>query len=228
MPVSDYHQISDVLHIVEQASPNSVLDVGVGFGKWGLLCREVLEIYKERVQPESWTITIDGIEIHEPYRNPLWTLAYDEIHIGDAFQTLDGLGRYDLILCCDVIEHFDKSVGRQLLSKLLSHSDIAIVTSPRGNAPQGAIYGNEYERHRSQWSGPDFKDFPHIYKEIGFTFMAVVAEDARRLKGIAAMNALDIFGARRAIPEVMRLIANRGKRRFSAALSAKKAAIKTA
>jgi len=39
---------------------------------------------------------------------------------------------------------------------------------------------------------------------------------------------LDIFGARRAIPEVMRLIANRGKRRFSAALSAKKAAIKTA
>jgi len=222
VPVSDYHQISDVLHVVEQVNPGSVLDVGVGFGKWGILCREILELYKERVQPESWAATIDGIEIHEPYRNPLWTLAYDHIYIGDAMEMLDLLGHYDLVLCCDVIEHFEKNRGRLLISKLLQHADIAVVTSPRGFAPQGAIYGNEHERHRSQWSAADFMGFPHVYKEIGFTFMAVIGSDAFSLKSIKVNDPFENLGARRAVPEVMRFIAKRGRKRLSAAISTMK------
>jgi hypothetical protein len=228
MPVSDYHQISDVLHVVQQVNPTKVLDVGVGFGKWGLLCREILEIYQERVQPETWTATIHGIEIHEPYRNPLWALAYDHIYIGDAMEMLDCLGHYDLILCCDVIEHFEKDRGRVLLSKFLQHAKVAVLTSPRGLAPQGAIYGNENERHRSQWREEDFRDSPHLYKDIGFTFMAVVGSDQSRLKGIELNDPMKILGAKRAVPEVIRLIANRGKQRLRAALSTMKSPIEPA
>ena len=103
MPTSDYHQISDVLHVIEQVRPARVLEVGVGFGKWGFLCREILDVYYERVQPESWTTVIDGIEIYEPYRNPTWDLAYNEIHIGDAREILPRLGQYDLIMVQDAI-----------------------------------------------------------------------------------------------------------------------------
>src|SRR5688572_14003695 len=121
MPTSDYHQISDVLHVIEQVDPESVLEVGVGFGKWGTLCREILEIYRDRVSPDTWLVQIDGIEIFEAYRNELWGFAYDNIHIGNGTEIIERLGKYDLILCCDVIEHFEKAEGEIFLRKLLEH-----------------------------------------------------------------------------------------------------------
>jgi len=218
MPVSDYHQIPDVLAVVQQASPDRILDVGVGFGKWGILCREVLELYKERVQPDTWTVHIDGVEIHEPYRNPLWELAYDRIYIGNVLDVLDSLGRYGLILCCDVIEHFDKESGKALLKKLCDHGDLVVITSPKGFAPQGAIYHNDYERHRSGWGVADFAGVPHIFKEIGFTFMAVVSADAARLRNIRVQGPLDVLGAKRGVVEVLRLLGNRLRHRAKSSL----------
>jgi hypothetical protein len=215
MPVSDYHQISDVLAVVQQANPEALLDVGVGFGKWGILCREVLELYNERFYPNTWTVRIDGIEIHEPYRNPLWEIAYDRIHIGNALEVLDSLGRYGLILCCDVIEHCDKKSGKILLEKLCHHGDVVVITSPRGFAPQGANYDNEYQRHRSGWSAEDFAGVPHIYKEIGFTFMAVVSSDAARLKAISVQSPLDVLGAKRAVVETAKLVLRRLRLRLN-------------
>jgi hypothetical protein len=215
MPVSDYHQISDVLAVVEQANPEKVLDVGVGFGKWGILCREVLELYKKRVHPSTWTVQIDGIEINEPYRNPLWELAYDRVYIGDVLEVLDLLDRYGLILCCDVIEHLDKEMGKVLLAKLCDHGDLVVITSPRGFAPQGAIYDNEHERHLSGWTAQDFDGVPHIYKDIGFTFMAVVSSDAARLRAITIRGPLDALGAKRGVIEALKLAARRLRHRFA-------------
>jgi hypothetical protein len=180
------------------------LDVGVGFGKWGILCREVLDVYQNRVSPQEWSVRIDGIEIHEAYRNPLWELAYDEVRIADAFKLIDSLGVYDLVICCDVIEHFDKQVGHRFLVKLLQHAGVAIITSPRGFAPQGPIYNNEYETHRSGWSASDLAGFPHKYKDIGFTFMAVLSCDERKLKPIRVLDEFDRLGAKRAIVEATR------------------------
>jgi protein-L-isoaspartate O-methyltransferase len=219
MPVSDYHQISDVLHVVQQVNPKTVLDVGVGFGKWGVLCREVLDIYQGRVSPPEWLVRIDGIEIHEPYRNPLWDLAYNEVRIGDGFTEVESLGIYDLVICCDVIEHFDKDTGAVFLAKLLRHGRIVIITSPRGFAPQGAIYNNEHETHRSGWLACDFTDIPHKYKEIGFTFMAVLSADPGRLRPIHILDELRRLGAKRALLEATRLTVKRGGIRIKSLLA---------
>ncbi len=173
MPTSDYHQISDVLHVVEQLQPRTVLDIGVGFGKWGMLCRKLLEIYQGRVAKATWELQVDGIEINEPYRNPLWQLAYDHVYIGDALKILPTLPQYDLIVCCDVIEHFDKPDGHALIRHILAHCKTAIITSPRGYTPQADIYENEHERHRSGWLQKDLAGYASLYKDIGFTFMAV-------------------------------------------------------
>jgi hypothetical protein len=91
MPTSDYQQISDVLHVVEQLQPRSVLDIGVGFGKRGILCREILEIYQGRVASSTWEVQIDGIEINEPYRNQLWDVAYNHVYCGNALDVLPTL-----------------------------------------------------------------------------------------------------------------------------------------
>jgi hypothetical protein len=202
MPTSDYHQISDVLHVVQQVLPQSVLDVGVGFGKWGVLLRDVLEVYDERLHPESWQTHIDGIEIHEPYRNPLWSSTYNAVHIGDARDLIDRLACYDLILCCDVIEHFPKDEGVGLLRKFLEHAKVVIITAPRGYWPQGASCANIHETHRSGWGRADLKDFPHLYKDIGFTFLAVLANDTGRLRSIRLHQPLEVLGVKRGLVEL--------------------------
>jgi hypothetical protein len=209
MPTSDYHQISDVLHVIEQARPARVLDVGVGFGKWGFLCREILDVYAGRLQPESWKTVIDGVEIFEPYRNPTWSLAYDKVHIGDAREVVPRLGRYDLILCCDVIEHFEKMAGLAFIDELLRHAPLLIVTTPVGSAPQGAVHGNVHETHLSSWTREDLKRWPHQYKLIGFTFMAVLATDAVTLRTIEIRESLEILGVKRAAVDLLRMIGRR-------------------
>lgn len=219
MPVSDYHQISDVLHVVQQVNPRTVLDIGVGFGKWGMLCREVLDVYNERLQPASWTVRIDGIEIHEPYRNPLWAAVYNHVYIGDVAAMLDSLEHYDLALCCDVIEHLDKDAGLALLRRLLQRASVVLLTSPRGFAPQGASYGNEHQRHLSGWTEADFAGIPHLYKDIGFTFMAVLSADGDRLQSIDINDPLRVLGARRAVIGTAKLVLGRLRQRGSACLS---------
>jgi hypothetical protein len=209
MPTSDYHQISDVLDVVAQAKPNSVLDIGVGFGKWGILCREILEIYEERVNLSTWVTRIDGIEIHEPYRNPLWDLAYNEIFLGNAPDLLKVRDRYDMILCCDVIEHFHKNEGQRLIELMLDRADYVVITSPCGYAPQGAVYGNEHETHLSGWDKSDFSNIPHLYKKIGFTFVVVLSNEPSKLEKIKLSNALETLGVKKGFKELSKLLLRR-------------------
>jgi hypothetical protein len=221
MPTSDFHQISDVLHVIEQLQPRTVLDIGVGFGKWGILCREILEIYKGRVTASTWEIQIDGVEINEPYRNPLWELAYDHVYCGDVAEVLPTLASYDLIICCDVIEHFEKETGHSLLRDMLRQSKVTILTSPRGFAQQGARHGNEYERHRSGWGIEDFRQHKCLYKNIGFTFLAVLSSDPTRLANIQLLHPLQVLGVKKGSLELARLAAKRARQRWWPATSPK-------
>lgn len=209
MPTSDYHQISDVLHVVEQVRPASVLDVGVGFGKWGFLCREILDVYYERIQPDTWTTRIDGIEIFEPYRNAFWPIVYNQVYMGDARKLMPTLGRYDLILCCDVIEHFEKNEGASVVAEMLEHAPIVVITTPVGHAPQGAAYGNVHETHLSSWQRSDFQRYPHLYQLVGFTFMVVLARDPQMLQRIKLRHPLDVLGIKRGAVELLRQIRRR-------------------
>jgi hypothetical protein len=215
MPTSDYHQISDVLHVIEQLRPARVLDVGVGFGKWGFLCREILDVYYERVQPGSWTTVIDGVEIFEPYRNPTWDLAYNQIHIGDVRAVLPALGQYDVAICADVIEHFTKPDGIALIDALLQHAPVLVLTTPAGYAPQGTAYGNEHETHLSSWSRADLSHWPHRYKLIGFTFMAVIGRAEAVLQRIDVRQPLEVLGIKKGAAELLRMVGRRITSRFA-------------
>ena len=157
---------------------------------------------------------IDGIEIYAPYRNPLWEYAYDSVHIGDALEILDRLPMYDLILCGDVIEHFEKSVALGFIARMLDHAEFVIITSPRGFVPQGAHYGNEHERHQSGWARSDFSGFHCIYKDIGFTFMAVLARTPASLARLRVLRPLDVLGVKKGLVELAKLTVARARLRM--------------
>lgn len=163
MPSSRPETIPPVVSLVRQMNPASILDVGTGFGKWGVLFREYTDIAGSEKDParyrkENWRVRIEGIEGFRPYLTPLHDYAYDRVHVGDALAVLPRLGRYDLIFLGDVIEHFDKPAGRKLVEEALGHAlGFVVLTTPRRETSQGARAGNEMEIHRSLWSARDFR-----------------------------------------------------------------------
>jgi hypothetical protein len=42
MPTSHPHQLNQIVELIMLTDPHSLLDVGIGFGKYGVLAREYL------------------------------------------------------------------------------------------------------------------------------------------------------------------------------------------
>jgi hypothetical protein len=166
MPTSPYGHIEAFVGFLWQARPASVLDVGLGNGKMGFVARDLLDVMlNERYLRKDWKVKIDGIEVFGDYIQDHQRAIYDTIHVGDAFEIIDDLGTYDMIILGDVLEHFDKDRARAFLDKCIAHSDKHLaVFVPLGNTwQQPDIYGNPYERHRSAWFFDEFKPLYERY-----------------------------------------------------------------
>src|SRR5437867_7855959 len=165
MPSSRPNTIPTVIHLVRQLNPKSILDVGVGFGKWGHLFREYTDINEAendpaRYQRKKWRVRIDGIEGYAAYITPMHRYLYNHLHVGNASALLNKLPHYDLIFLGDVIEHLEKAAGLRLLRHAFKKANKAvIVTTPKFETGQADLCGNELERHRSLWSAADFSPF---------------------------------------------------------------------
>lgn len=80
MPTSWYQAIPLILDKMLQEHPQSILDVGIGFGKYGVLLREALDVSREKYRKKDWTVQIDGVEAFKSYRNPIHDYIYNRIY----------------------------------------------------------------------------------------------------------------------------------------------------
>lgn len=160
MPSSDPRVLEGACREIIIANPKKVLDIGVGFGKWGMLAREYTDIWNYRFYKEEWITSITGIEVHERYQNPIWHI-YDQVIIGDAFDVLSDLEEegeiFDLAIMIDVLEHFEKARGQDLLDKVMKVSGKFLVSYC--NSEQSGVRDNKYEDHISTWTDRDFDRF---------------------------------------------------------------------
>ncbi len=180
MPTSVPYCIPIIASVARQLRPASVLDVGVGFGKYGCLFREYLDIWEAKSVDDyaksRWRTRIDGIEATREYITPLHRFIYDEIYIGDVLSIIDTLGRYDVIVMGDVLEHFEKDVGNDLLDKLYEHTEhCLLLTFPPDCAIEHNVVGNPYEAHRSTWNRADFRRFDQVAYKLVEGYTALVA-----------------------------------------------------
>ena len=167
MPVSIQVQITHCLNKIIQLQPKSVLDVGCGFGKWGYLCREYLDVFPGRPYKEQWTTRIDAIEFFEPYIMEHQRFLYSNIMIGDVRDLCKTIDNYDLIIAGDVIEHMFKDEAEAVVETLYAKSNqLLMVNIPIGeNWIHPEEYGNPAELHRSEWYVEDFQPFnPEFWK----------------------------------------------------------------
>lgn len=91
MPSSHYFQLNEIVDLIALTNPVKVLDIGVGFGKYGFLAREYLELWKDGGEYQKWDRQIDGIEAFEPYITPVHKFIYNTIFIGNALDILPSL-----------------------------------------------------------------------------------------------------------------------------------------
>lgn len=167
MPTSWMEAIPDIIEEVSRLNPDSILDIGIGFGKYGLLLREKLEIPEKRYSKQDWKIQIDGIEAFRNYQNPIHDYVYNKIYYEAVENCLDHLSIYDVVLLVDVLEHFEKETGKEIIRKVLAHTKKAlIVSTPLYPAEQLEYLSNHYEEHKSRWMQVDFAEFDFEYKLI--------------------------------------------------------------
>lgn len=156
-----------IANIARQIRPASVLDVGVGFGKYGFLFREFTDIWDATdlvtLQKEHWRTRIDGIEATRAYLTPVHDFIYDRVYVGNATEVIDRLGCYDIIMMGDCLEHFEKSDGEALVTKLYERANHSVIlTFPELCSERRHVRGNPYEDHASRWSKKDFRSFAQV------------------------------------------------------------------
>jgi hypothetical protein len=148
------------MQLIFGCRPKSVLDIGVGFGKFGVLAREYLELWDGRNKYDDWSHRIDGIEAFKEYLTPLHEYIYDNVYTGNALSILPQLDfTYDLILLIDVLEHFTYDDGQLLLELCQQKGRNFIVSTPLDIGVQADVFDNPFETHRFQWQPWHFERF---------------------------------------------------------------------
>ncbi len=199
MPTSVPYCVPIIAGVARQLRPKSVLDVGIGFGKYGFLFREYLDVWDMKTvadyAKERWRTRIDGIDATREYVTPLHEYLYDNIHVGDVRTIIDTLGQYDVVIMGDVLEHFDKQAGYALIEKLCEHANqCVLLTFPVNCALNDNVLGNPYESHRAAWKRKDFRRFKGAeFKMVeGYTGLVAITKPPHRAPLLTAS-----FAARR-------------------------------
>lgn len=157
MPYSHASVIPPVIKHLREHAPTRILDCGCGWGLFGMLFRMHAEVMQGATfhLPQTWRCTVTGVEVFPGYLLPsIHGYVYDHVYTGELLELARNalLPRAQWIYLGDVLEHFSERDGESLLELLFRLTDRSLVVStPLRLFPQGAEYGNEYERHRSCW-----------------------------------------------------------------------------
>jgi hypothetical protein len=160
MPVSEVSGLSPIVAEIERINPVGMIDIGVGFGAFGCLARNYLDGRWGRCKKEQWAHRIVGVEAFESYENPCWGV-YDEVYICDVAEYYREITGWGLVLAIDSMEHLEKQKALDIIDYLLTHNEHLILSIPLGKCPQTAVFGNEFERHRSTWYPHEFEQWPN-------------------------------------------------------------------
>lgn len=169
MPTSRPYHLAWLCDKVIELQPQSILDIGVGFGGKGMLFREYTDVWYGNMFNKK--VIIDGVEIFDKYITDLQREIYDNIYIGDIRELVNTIGNYDLIYMGDVIEHMPKEDGLECVRKLKRKCKTLVIVTPVVVSEQGAVYENEHETHVSEYK---LLDFGKSFKALTFGNMQVI------------------------------------------------------
>ena len=148
MPSSFAGSFASVVTLLQVARPRRVLDVGPGWGKYGLACRE----YLDRIE------RLDAIEVPQG-RLPTQDAIYDRVEEADVRDhSNERFAGYDLVLLIDVVEHMTRAEGHKLLRDICTTGASIIAATPKLWFEQRDVR-NPHEEHLSHWTWDQFAPY---------------------------------------------------------------------
>jgi 2-polyprenyl-3-methyl-5-hydroxy-6-metoxy-1,4-benzoquinol methylase len=152
MPTSNLALALDAVTLVHEVKHDWILDIGPGYGRYGLLLRELLNVKPER---------LDAIEAEITYLEKFRWLhcIYDNVIHGDGSDLPEEfLDQYDIVLLYDVIEHIEKQKALDLIERIRGR--IAIITPV--DFFEQHVEGVPSEDHVSHWTLEEFQAMDRI------------------------------------------------------------------
>lgn len=171
MASSFLSQVPTIIYLISQIKPNTILDIGKGFGKYGFLIHEYIGVdNKAKLNPsltikEQSGIKIDAVEIDEQLLLPHLNHFYNDVFTGNIIDMYEKMEPYDLILMIDIIEHLDKTAALKMLKYFAAKKTKMIIATPLEFFNQH-LYDSEHEEHISHWTKNDFSSICHVDYQI--------------------------------------------------------------
>lgn len=155
MPSSYVDSVPPIIKLLERRKPKRVIDIGPGWGKYGLMCREY------------FGASVDAIEVPQGRSRDerlarIQDVVYDEIWVGDMCTTRDqfwSTGGWDTALMIDVIEHVSIEDGLRVVNNILACGLDLVVSTPKVFIEQSDPL-NPHETHVSLWKHDSFGIMP--------------------------------------------------------------------
>jgi len=180
MPSSRPELIPRVIEILcaidNLESITRVLDIGHGWGKYGLLLREYLDGSSIMNPRPEWELKIDCVEVCKEYTRPHIMHIYDVVWVDDVRNWVYKIqGKWDIILLIDVIEHLLKEDWLWIYSKIKPRAKWILISTPtkfmkRIDEDLGLYH--EMEEHITCYVEKDFPPESLICKD--WTYLALL------------------------------------------------------
>ena len=174
MASSFLDQMPTIMYVLQKINPQTVLDVGKGFGKYGFLLHEYVGIDNtkkpdpNRTLAEQSRIAIDAIEVNPSFQWPHISQFYRHVYLGRVEELCDDLPAYDVVLMSDVIEHIEKTAALRVVDLFLARGSTLLISTPRKFFQQ-ELFESPDEHHVSFWTINDFRkpDRTVFYQNVG-------------------------------------------------------------
>lgn len=147
-----------IVGMIETLGPSSIVDIGPGWGKVGLIAREALTAQAvEAGDYEPDPTKVVELVAWEPsvyFRRRAGRVleaVYDRVEWRSATVDDHPVG-FDLVLMVDVLEHLPKPEGAELVRALVADNIAVLVSTPREVMMyEPPFYGPDFAKHQSQW-----------------------------------------------------------------------------
>jgi len=143
----------------------SVLEVGVGWGKYGVLLREYLSMQDIMKEDNFWNLRLDSVEVCPQYLTGFKSSLYTHMYPVDIrefckdIEIWSGIWTWDLVLLIEVLEHMPKEDGHLVIKTLLDYAHWIVISTPKRLVRQPVEFYHEQEQHVSLWNIEDFKQY---------------------------------------------------------------------
>lgn len=155
--------IVPILQAVVDTRATKIIDIGVAWGKYGLLIKEAIASVRSEsgdLSPDMKDLIIGGVESGEYFYNkPHIHEIYDPLYCEDMFKIDPFIySQYQLVLLIDVIEHHSKEKIHEFLSNIKTR---ILISTPK-NTVMYTHRHYDIDVHVSQWTPEDFKQYSKI------------------------------------------------------------------